>query len=540
MKLNIFKAITPLALAAVVGLQLTSCTDMIDESIKDPQTNTVLDKDGLLAKIYSSMVLTGQKGSDGNADMKQFDEGNSSMYRRVFEANEMCADESIWTWQNDAGIPELTNISWNSSHGYNELTYYRLAYNITLCNHYLEATDGASDATTCQYRAEVRFIRALMQYYFIDLYGKMPYTTTVSADYPLEKGGQELFDIIVAELESITNSDSKEQLLDFAGDDANYGRADKVAAKLLLARLYLNAKVYTGTAQWQKAVDYATEVIKSNYKLNETALGDYNAYEQIFMGDNGENPNARQEIIFPIRCDGATSRSYGGSVYTVASTTGSGTPDQGLSSSQWTCNRARQALIDKFVDNGASLEKQDISAHEFAKRANDDRALFFVDASRTYSTEEKTTFTAGFGILKWSNVYATGGTPKDVKFADTDIPLFRVAEAYLTRAEANFRLGNTEEAKNDINTIRKRAHATEYSQSITERDIIDEWCREFYFEGRRRSDLVRFGLFTSGKYLWDWKGGTYAGNGVNSTFNVYPIPYSDLTANPNMHQNQGY
>ncbi len=540
MKLKMFKNIAPIAVAACIGMQLSSCTDWIEQSITDPQTDTQLDETALLAKCYASMVLTGQKGGSGEADMSQFDEGNSSMFRRVFEAQELCSDECIWTWQTDASIPELTNISWNSSHGYTELTYYRLAYNITLCNYYLNATSGTSDSKVLQYRAESRFIRALMNYYLLDLYGKAPYKTDVSTSYAVEKAGQELFDIIVAELESITDSESAEQLLDFAGDDDNYGRADKVAAKMLLARLYLNAKVYTGTAQWQKAADYATEVINSNYKLNTAALNGYSAYEQLFMGDNGENSNARQEIIFPIRCDGLTSRSYGGSVYTIASTTGSGTPDQGLPSSQWTCNRARKALIDHFVDNGASLSNKEYSAHEFASMAGDDRALFFVDKARTYETESKTEFTAGFGILKWSNVYATGGTPSDQTFSDTDIPLLRVAEAYLTRAEANLRLGDTESAKSDINVLRKRANATEYTQSITETDVLDEWCREFYFEGRRRSDLVRFGVFTSGKYLWDWKGGSYAGNGVNSYFNVYPIPYSDIASNPNMTQNEGY
>ena len=70
--------------------------------------------------------------------------------------------------------------------------------------------------------------------------------------------------------------------------------------------------------------------------------------------------------------------------------------------------------------------------------------------------------------------------------------------------------------------------------------MIDEWCREFYFEGRRRSDLIRFGLFTSGSYVWDWKGGTYAGNGVNANYNLYPIPFNELNSNPNMHQNDGF
>ena len=193
-------------------------------------------------------------------------------------------------------------------------------YNITLCNYYLDTTKEDTDASVLTNRAEVRFLRAI-----------------------------------------IDGTSNGEQLLDFAGDDANYGRADKVAAKMLLARLYLNAEVYTGTARWSDAAAYAGEVINSQYKLNTTASNGYSAYEQLFMGDNGENPNARQEIIFPIRCDGATSRSYGGSNYTIASTNGQGTPDQSLPSSQWTCNRARQALIDKFTSVELAMEQQGYS-----------------------------------------------------------------------------------------------------------------------------------------------------------------------------------
>ena len=544
MKFNILKNITMAATALILAFGGTSCVDDLNQSIQDPQTNTVLDPTGLLAKVYASLSITGQTGSDGNPDMSQFDEGNSAFYRRIFEANELCSDECIWTWQGDTGIPELTNISWDSSHGYNELTYYRIMYNVTLCNYYLAETAETEDPEVLTYRAEVRFMRAFYWFQFIDLFGRAPYKEVVDDTLPVEISRQEAFDKAVAELKAIVgeSGDSREVLLDYAGDNANYGRADKVAAYMLLARLYLNAKVYTGTEHWQDAVTYAEKAINSPYKINFEAKGEYTAYQQLFMGDNGENPNARQEIVFPIRCDGATSRSYGGSIYPIASATGSGTPDCGLPSSQWTCNRARQALVLKFFESESQVPMGKDNIKAVYTAAGDDRAMFFTGGegndARAFSTEEKTTFTAGLGILKWSNLYSDGSTPHDVTFPDTDVPLFRLAEAYLTRAEANYRLG-VADALNDINYIRSRAHAKPL-QSLKERDIIDEWCREFYFEGRRRSDLIRFGLFTSGNYVWDWKGGAYAGAGVNAMYNVYPIPFNELKSNENMHQNAGY
>lgn len=543
-----FKYIAPMAFGAVLMAGgMTSCSDELDQSVIDEQTNTTLDKAGLLTKIYSSLTLTGQTGGSGNADMQQFDEGNSSFYRRIFEANELCSDECIWTWQGDAGIPELTNLSWNSSHGYNELTYYRIMYNITLCNFYLDETEGDNDAQTLQYRAEVRFMRALFYYYFMDLYGRAPFKEHFNDELPTELLRTDLFNYIVGELKAINGEDpeSKEVLLDNANSDENYGRADKVAANLLLARIYLNAQVYTGTAHWAEAADYAQKVISSGYSLCLNAKNGYSAYQQLFMGDNGENPEARKEIIFPIRCDGATSRSYGGSNYTIASTLGNGTPTHGLAKSQWTCNRARIALVEKFFpDTTKVIYTNDVD--KLTQEAGDDRAIFFSGQNeggkdrRWVSTEEKTTFSSGLGIMKWTNEYCNGGTPSDVAFADADVPFFRVAEAYLTLAEANYRNGGDNKTTLDaINALRDRAHATRF-ESISERDLIDEWCREFYFEGRRRSDLVRFGLFTSGTYLWDWKGGSFAGNGVSSIYNLYPVPANELNANANMHQNTGY
>lgn len=543
MKIKSIKHIAPAALAALLVLGPTSCADDLNQSINDPQTHTEFDATAFLAKVYSSLVLTGQTGGSGNPDMAQFDEGNSAFYRRVFEANELCSDECIWTWQGDPGIPELTNISWNSSHGYNELTYYRIMYNVTLCNSYLDQTEGISTAEVLQNRAEVRFLRALFMSYFVDLYGKAPFKEHVSTELPIEYSRRQAFDYIISELKSINGETegAKEVLMDYAGTDENYGRADKVAANLLLARMYLNAKVYIGEEKWDDAINYSTKVINSNYKLYDGDVANpypaYSRYAQLFMGNNGENKAARNEIIFAIRCDGATTHSYGGSIYPIASATGDGTPDQGLSSSMWTCNRARQALVKKFFESPETLEGKTMA--ELIEAAGDDRAMFY-SGGRTYSTEEKTTFKSGFGILKWSNEYSDGGTPKNVTFPDTDVPLFRVAEAYLTRAEARYRKeGLKTEVVADIDKIRKRAGA-ESIYSIDEGILLDEWCREFYFEGRRRSDLIRFGKFTSADYLWDWKGGTYAGNGVSSIYNLYPIPFNELSSNPNMTPTTGY
>ena len=243
-----------------------------------------------------------------------------------------------------------------------------------------------------------------------------------------------------------------------------------------------------------------------------------------------------------------------------------------FTSNYWSCNFARKDLVEKFFPKDdipmakdddkikdqdgkevkspteeqvkAQDEAKGITTADVINKAGDDRAMFYMGVGggiRTLSPGKQITgFLNGASIVKWQNRHADGSTIHNGTFMDTDIPLFRLAEIYLTRAEANYRLGNNADALADIQTIQKRANRKVLATSADEQTLIDEWCREFYMEGRRRSDLVRFGLFTGSKYLWDFKGGVAGGSGVESKYNVYPIPVTDIAGNPNMTQNTGY
>ena len=144
------------------------------------------------------------------------------------------------------------------------------------------------------------------------------------------------------------------------------------------------------------------------------------------------------------------------------------------------------------------------------------------------------------------NKTSAGADGSDLGFADTDFPVFRLGDAYLIYAEAHLRGGGGDRAQAlaDVNALRQRAYGNT-SADITDPDltldfILDERGRELLWEAHRRTDLIRYGLFTGSDYVWAWKGGAPLGTGTESFRNLYPLPASELTANPNLVQNPGY
>lgn len=549
MKTKYIKQLFSAALIAVLSSGVTSCINDLDISPIDPQTGGSFDQQGVFVKGYAMLGVTGQKGIDGSPDLDGQDEGESGFYRTTFNCNELPTDECLWAWQENQDIPQLTSISWSPSSQRTEWVYVRLGYDITQYNFFLDQTESMTDAETLRQRAEIRFLRALHYWYFLDLFGKAPFKEHFNNDLPVEKKGTELYTYIQNELNEIEGDMYEPR-------QAPFGRADKAANWLLRARLYLNAGVYTGQTDYAKAEEYASKVIGSAYKLCTN-------YSELFMADNDENENAMQEIILPIRQDGVKTRNYGGSTYLVCGTRVAGMPRMGTTNG-WSCIFARAAMVQKFFSNlddvpmlradveipkGLDTDEQiddfdaehGIRTEDMIKVAGDDRALLYSGVGggrRKIHTDAISGFTDGLSIVKWQNYRSDGKPVSHATYPDTDIPLFRLAEAYLTRAEAIFRQGG--DATGDINELRKRANCTRKVQTVTEQELIDEWAREFYLEGRRRSDLVRFGMFTTNKYLWDWKGGAMNGTSVASYYNKYPIPVSDINNNRNMSQNEGY
>jgi len=570
MKKRYLKFILPVSVV-LLSLNLTSCIDDLNLQPIDPSVTQTFDQDMVFAKIYSSLAVTGQEGPSGKGDVAGIDEGFSSFTRLIWNLNEISTDEAMCSW-GDTGIPELNFNKWTDMNDFAKGLYGRFYFNITLCNHFLQQTDGLTDEKTIKQRAETRFMRAMNYYYLLDMYGNIPFTEVVAIAPPRQILRKDLFHWIETEL--------KECEVDmYEPRTAPYYRLDKAASWLLLSRLYLNGQVYTtvpqtdsttytpGQTYWNEAATYAYKVIKeSGYALNPS-------YKQLFMADNagildGSTVNtAPQEIIFPIACDGLKTQSWGGSLFLIASTYKSDMTPVGTKEA-WSGNRTRSSLIRKFFPgtiNASNLSDLTTGATSPASRfTRDDRAMFF-GTGRTLEITAPGRFIEGYSSAKWTNVRADGGTTSDNKYTDTDIPFMRLAEAYLTYAEAVVRGADMIEGKTAlemVSALRTRARAktlttltpvagttqaeidliNSFGSTPELKTILDEWAREFHFEGRRRTDLIRFGKFGGAdtKYQWPWKGEVAEGQDFDVKYNLFAIPASDLNANPNLKQNPGY
>lgn len=523
---------------------LTACLDL--QPI-DKNSTTGFNQDAVFAKCYASLALSGQKGPTDQGDIDDIDEGQSSFYRITWYLNEFPTEEGWWIWANDPGHKDVLTHNWNGDNILVKGLYYRLNINIRFCNHFLARTEGLTDEKTIQQRAEVKFLRALYSWYMLDMFKLIPLNEKESSELPEFVTRPQMYDWLVNELENL--------IKDLPETRINQYRVDKYAAWLLLARVYLNAEVYTGTPAWADAQAAAEEVLKGPYKLHTNSITTsegwyYSAYQQLFMGDNRNN-GAQDEALLLIYQDGAFSRSYSGQMI-IAATRDNGFVKWG-SDQSWKCFRTSPEFVYKFV---AKEDADTIRANEYEMPLllKDDRAILCSTYDGKNFSIEGTMAVEDAGWLKcwaapkFTNVYSKSKSPADSEqycsdksWPDVNIPLFRLAEAYMIQAEALLRQGKAAEALDIINNvIRKRANAAPLAK-LDEQTLCDEWCREFWQEGRRRSDLIRFNRFAGPKaddnaYNWEGRNGQTSiaiYKSLEEKFNWFPVPNDDKASNAN-------
>jgi starch-binding outer membrane protein, SusD/RagB family len=515
------------AAAALVFLGAAGCTDpTVEPRSTVTEANTFSDPLSyrrFLAKIYAGLTVTGQQGPAGDRDIFSItDEGFSQYMRLYWKMQVLPTDEAVIAW-GDQGLPELNTQVWGSSNRFVAGMYSRIFFQVMMANEFLrQTTDGKLDErgvsgtlrTDIQtFRAEARFLRALSYWHGLDLIGNIPLVTEeaeIGGDPPEQATRTEIFNFLVTELNAILGQ------LPPAGPGV-YGRATDAAAHMLLAKLYLNAEVYTGTPNYAGALNEASAVIAGPFSLDDN-------YQDIFLADNNTSP----EIVFPVIHDGQRTQSFGGTNFLIHASCGNSmnAADYGVDGCWW----------------GIRLKPE---AHNLYA-AGDGRAANFFTTNQTVAITSISNFAEGIPNPKFQNKTSTGGTGSNPAYADTDYPMFRLADAYLIYAEAVVRGGGGTRAQalTYINLLRQRAYG-DNSGDITDPQmdaafILAERGRELMWEGHRRNDLVRYGLFTGGAYVWAWKGNVAAGTATDAHLDLYPIPASELSANPNLTQNPGY
>lgn len=527
--------------ALFVGAAMTtaSCVGDLDLEPNDPNTTTAgnlteKDYEAVLAKCYSSMAVSGQYGPDGASDISGLDGGTGQYTRALFMLNEFTTDESKWIWA-DEGVFDLCTNTWSKGNANIFGTYSRLYVHIAICNDFLRLVKGKE--AYAEMALEARALRAMSYYNVIDLFGQGGYITEEqdAGSKPVQKSRLELYNWLTEELEDV--------VANMTDATPHYGRVGKDGAEALLARLYLNAQVYTGTAAYDKCAEHCQNIINRHQGSGFQGSGLVDHYLYLFCGDNdaympgGGDVN---EILWGIPYDAVEITPYGGTTFLCCAGVSNLTweddnaqmncEDYGLNQ-QWGCMHATAQFSDKFA-----AEPNDVRWSKWKKEE-----YGFKKANEKFSK-----FTDGYGVVKFTNLLRDGNGEFKVgeitKFPNTDLPLIRLADVYLMYAECAMRgAADVNKGLTYANYVRERAGVSDWAEAdLNEQNIIDERCRELYWENVRRTDLIRFNRFTGSNYNWSWKGNVSDGIAIPDYMKLFPIPSAVIAAQPEFKQNPNY
>ncbi|MES2411189.1 MAG: RagB/SusD family nutrient uptake outer membrane protein [Bacteroidota bacterium] len=395
-----------LALMAV----LQSCTSDMDVVNPDPTVNdpevifaTAAGYKQALAGVYGNLSLTGT-GDAGSSFLQGIDAGTSQYGRCLWYLQDLTTDEVVWSYEGDEGVAELQRNTWGASNAILLGMFSRTMAEVAIANDFLLqstpeklASRGITNATDVSdialYRQEVRVLRAMAYYNMMDLFGKAPFYDESS---PVNSAGPQydraqLFAFIESELNAV--------MADLKPARTNeYGRLDKAVAQMILAKIYLNAEVYIGTARYTDCMTQCTNIIAGGYTLNPNYLHNFTA-------DNHTSP----ELIFTLQSDGVVTQNYGATTVIINGEVGSlESNGAALGVGGWGgALRLRKQLVQKF--DGAEF-------------STDTRNTIFAGA-RTIDIANISTQSQGYILSKFSNKTSAGVAGSNSTFVDTDFPL---------------------------------------------------------------------------------------------------------------------
>ncbi len=524
--------------AAALGLVMCLATGCLKDLDQYPHTDTtskdvytsVENYESVLSGIYTSMIVNLSSIAD--------DDRYQNYTRCLTMFQECSADTMDDVWLSGETMTDVSFQQWNAGDPWVSAMFYHIYNIISLSNEFIrnsseDAISGFSEADKEKirgWRDEARGLRALAYYHELDFFNVASFVTEdneVGSYIPETYSRKQLFEYIESELKELGES----------LPSRNYGHFTRSAANALLARLYLNSEVYTGTARWNDCIAACNKVIEDGYSTLAPS------YSSLFNADNDKRTD---EIIFALACDATHTVAWGAGTYLVCASRFDNydgiLEDFGVAT-YWNCLRVRPQLVDLFTDGDSramfcSRDRKlyDEAPEDFYEDPGDTKYKY---RDREKEISKHDDVTTGWEMTKWTNLTDEGEVASDTRVngAETDYPMFRLADVYLMAAEATLRggTGAQKTALEYVNLVRERAFGGASgdiaSGDLTLDFILDERARELYSEGVRRTDLIRFGKYSSG-YNWNWKGGVLEGKDVDKKYCVLPIPEAELSANP--------
>ena len=449
----------------------------------------------------------------------------------VYDLNEMCTDEVIvpvrgGDW-NDVLWEELWKHEWTSKSIAPQDGWKFIFNGVSQTNLIIESIQDVPP-TVGNYStltAEIKSLRAFYYYLALDLFGKVPILdkSNVSASEVFTSPRDEVFAFVENEIKENL------PLLRSEVNSATYGRATQWFANALLAKLYLNAEVYTGTPRWEECIAACDAIINSGkFTLEEDffrnfAIDNENSRENIFALPFDLNRNAGYFMLQPFTLhykSGATFGLDGGGFNGFCST------------AEYLALFDDNDLRKKMFLVGQQYEDQvEDEAHLQYDRSGEN-LLIFDPIITSFHIQPPKTETAGARCAKWE-INKSGGPMSN------DFAVYRLADVILMKAEAQFRSGDAAGALVTINqkfggvSIRSRTGLPDFSASeMNLEGLLAERARELSWEGHRRNDLIRFGHFTDAR-IPEKK--------VSENFRtLFPIPQAEIHKNKGLEQNPGY
>ncbi|MDD2436908.1 MAG: RagB/SusD family nutrient uptake outer membrane protein [Massilibacteroides sp.] len=448
-------------------------------------------------------------------------------------------------WDDGGTYRRMHQHEWTSEQWQPQNTYETCYSGINIANRILDQvkedrlpTGDLKEATI----AELRAIRAFWYAILLDTHGNVPLVTAFTDEIPTQATRQQVYDFVISELTEVL-PDLKEE-----ADATTYGRMNKWAAYMVLARVYLNAEVYTGAPQWEKALDCANKIIESGkYELS----ADYSSNFEMALD------HTNKEVIFSVPYD----RVYAGfgqfaKWYPPVSRSVFGSSYQ-----CWGGSAANPQFINSYDVEDKRLEKTWLMGPQYSASTGELvwTCLNYIP-SLTCSKDGVNKTSIDYGYRVWKYEYN-----KETSWNwENDFAYFRYAETLMIKAECLLRLGRDEdEAARLVSQIRARVFdGSKATVTVTDLKadskikygtldwdnnidvpgdqvpvylggLYDEYGWEFACEAQRRTHMIRFGTY----HTKNWFNHTAKTDGHTK---IFPIPYSELTKNSNLKQNSGY